>query len=67
MIASFSINKNHKIALLSHPMGASGAILAFYLDVLMQKKLCISFIERISVLFIKQRWGTSGVTCAIHP
>jgi len=44
----------HKIAFLRHPVGASGATYALYLNVLTQ-----SFIERMSVLLVKQRISVS--------
>jgi len=63
----------HKIGLLGHPMGASGAIYALYLKFL-KETLYQSFIERMSVLLVKHRISISeppflgglGVTYAIH-
>ena len=49
----------HKIGFLGHPMGASGAIYALYLELLTQRNLIAQFIERMSILFVKQRISVS--------
>jgi len=63
---TFSMNvwrysQNHALncIFLGHPMGALGAIYALYLKVLTQRNLKQSFIERMSVLHIKQRISIS--------
>jgi len=63
-LASFSMNvqrysQNYKIAFMDHPMGVSGAIQALYLNVLTQR----SFVERMSVLFVKRRSSVSEPPC----
>ena len=49
----------HKIGFLSHPMGASGEIYALYLKCLTKRNLLGEFIERMSVLLVKQRISVS--------
>jgi len=45
----------HIIGFLGHPVSASGAIYALYLKFLHKETLQQSFIERMSVLLVKQR------------
>ena len=64
----------HKIGFLGHPMGASGAIYAFYLKFVTQRNLVAEFHRENVNLLIKQQISVSetpflgglGVTHAIH-
>jgi len=60
MLALFSIqlySQNHKIAFLSHPIGASGAIQALYLKVSTERNFVVKF-YRANVSFIRKKQST---------